>query len=174
MRILADTDISYAIWLVFVCPKALVLYTEFLSHSSCTQKMLLYHVYISHSTQQYTCKCISLTDHFSLPSLLVTKWTIKYELWISVNMKLKCSFELLYLHNVLYDKSRPTVCRQQHANARRSTFNIKNEILFLMLNVFKTLTDKHLDKPNLFKQWIDSPSRWGVYQSWAKEEIMSA
>ncbi len=73
MRSLADTDISYAIWLVFVCPKALVHNTGFLSHNSCTQKMLLCHVYISHSTQQYTCKCISLTDHFSLPTLLITK-----------------------------------------------------------------------------------------------------
>lgn len=52
MRSLADTDISYAIWLVFVCPKALVLYTELLSHSSCTQKIIV--------------SCIHFTQHTTM------------------------------------------------------------------------------------------------------------
>ncbi len=43
MRSLADTDISYAIWLVFVCPKALVHNTGFLSHKRCYCVMYTFH-----------------------------------------------------------------------------------------------------------------------------------
>ncbi len=115
--------------------------------------MLLCHVYISHSIQQYTCKCISLTHHFSLPSLLITKWTIKYE-YCSVNMKLKrwsyCIYKMCFVIRL-----KPRICWLQHAN--KPTFNSENEISFSSVECIRLRTTSILINwiyLNRFTLWV--------------------